>query len=138
MLNSEVWIQLVDFGLVVFIWTIQLVVYPSFRYFPSECLLKWHGVYTGAVSIIVMPLMVTQVVLHGWRINNEFSLFSLLIFILVVSTWLVTFIIFVPLHNKISSDQKLTQSLANLVSYNWIRTFLWSLIFLAGVLTAQK
>lgn len=85
-----------------------------------------------------MPLMVTQVVLHGWRINNEFSLFSLLIFILVVSTWLVTFIIFVPLHNKISSDQKLTQSLANLVSYNWIRTFLWSLIFLAGVLTAQK
>ena len=138
MLNREACIQLIDFGLVVFIWTIQLVVYPSFRYFPSDYLLKWHEVYTGAVSIIVMPLMVTQVVLHGWRLYNEFSLVSLLIFILVVSTWLVTFIFFVPLHNKISSGQELKQSLANLVSYNWGRTVLWSLIFLAGLLTARK
>ena len=138
MLSRNVWIQLVGFGLVIFIWTIQLVVYPSFRYFPSDCLLKWHGVYTGAVSIIVVPLMVTQVVLHGWRLCDEFALVRLLIFILVLSAWLVTFLIFVPLHNKISSDRELTQSLANLVSYNWVRTVLWSLIFLVGVLTARK
>jgi hypothetical protein len=85
-----------------------------------------------------MPLMVTQVVLHGWRLCNEFSLVRLLIFILVASTWLVTFIIFVPLHNKISSNRELTQSLANLVSYNWVRTVLWSLIFLVGALTIRK
>ena len=132
------WIQLVDFGLVVFIWTIQLVVYPSFKYFPSDSLLKWHGIYTGAVSIIVMPLMITQVVLHGWLLYDTLSPSNSLTLILVVSTWAVTFAVFVPLHDKISSNQELTQSLANLVSYNWLRTALWSLIFIVGMLTVRK
>ena len=136
MLNREIWIQLVDFGLLVFIWTIQLVVYPSFKYFPPDALLKWHVTYTGAVSIIVMPLMITQIALHSWRLYDHFSQINLLTLILVASTWLVTFMIFVPLHNKISLNQELTQSLANLVSYNWLRTVLWSLIFLIGMLAA--
>ena len=133
MLSRDIWIQLVDFGLVVFIWTIQLVVYPSFRYFPADSILKWHGVYTGAVSIIVMPLMITQVVLHGWRLYANFSFANLCLLILVASTWIVTFVVFVPLHNKISLNQELAQNVANLASYNWMRTTLWSLIFLGGL-----
>ena len=124
---------MIDFGLLVFIWTIQLVVYPSFRYFPADCLLKWHKTYTGAVSIIVMPLMVTQVFLHGWHVYVNTAWSNWLILSLVVGTWLVTFIVFVPLHNKISLNQDIVQTLANLVSYNWIRTVLWSLIFLLGL-----
>ena len=138
MLNRDVWIQLVDFGLFVFIWTIQLVVYPSFRYFPSDPLLKWHEVYTGAVSIIVVPLMVAQVVLHTWRVCDSFAFGNLLLLLLVVSTWVVTFVVFVPLHNKISLGQELTQSLANLVLYNWIRTALWSLVFLISLFTEHE
>lgn len=138
MLNRHLWIQLIDFGLFVFIWTIQLVVYPSFKYFSANSLLKWHEVYTGAVSIIVMPLMITQVALHILRTYDSFSLINLLILILVMSTWAVTFIVFVPLHNKVSSGQELVQVLANLVAYNWIRTVLWSLIFFAGLFTVRK
>ena len=133
MLNRELWIQLVDFGLLVFIWTIQLVVYPSFRYFPADSLLKWHGTYTSAVSIIVMPLMITQLTLHAWRVYDSFSHGNLLLLLLVIGTWAVTFVIFVPLHNKISLGHELTESLANLVLYNWIRTALWGLIFLIGL-----
>lgn len=138
MLNRELWIPLIDFGLLVFIWTVQLVVYPSFKYFPADALLRWHGVYSGAVSIVVMPLMIAQVALHGWRLYEHLSPGNLLAFILVVSTWLVTFVVFVPLHSKISLDQELAQSLAKLVSYNWIRTGLWSLIFLVGLFIAQN
>jgi hypothetical protein len=133
MLNRELWIQLVDFGLLVFIWTIQLVVYPGFRYFPADSLLKWHGAYTGAVSTIVMPLMITQLTLHTWRVYDSFSLSNLLLLLLVIGTWAITFVIFVPLHNKISLGHELTENLASLVSYNWIRTALWSLIFLIGL-----
>ena len=138
MLDRDIWIQLIDFGLLVFIWTIQLVVYPSFKYFPPSSLSKWHAIYTGSVSIIVIPLMVSQVALHGWRVSDGFSPDRLLTFLLVVSTWVVTFFIFLPLHNRISLNQELTQNLANLVSYNWIRTVLWSLIFFAGLFTVQK
>ncbi len=138
MLNREVWIQLVDFGLLVFIWTIQLTVYPSFRYFSSDSLLKWHGTYTGAVSIIVMPLMITQIILHTWRVYDSFSVSNLLLLVLVVGTWAVTFVVFVPLHHKVSLGYELTESLAHLESYNWIRTALWSLVFLMGVFIGHK
>lgn len=137
-LNREIWIQLVDFGLLVFIWTIQLVVYPSFRYFPAASLMKWHEAYTGAVSIIVMPLMITQVFLHGWRTLENATLVNWLTLTLVISTWLITFAVFIPLHNKISFNQELVQSFENLISYNWIRTGLWSMIFLVGILTVRN
>ena len=133
MLSRDIWIHLTNFGLFVFIWTIQLVVYPSFRYFPAESLLKWHGVYTGAVTVIVMPLMIAQVALHGLRLFDGFSAWNLCSFLLVASTWVVTFFLFVPLHNKISLDQNMAQSVVSLVSYNWIRTALWSLIFFVGL-----
>ena len=100
MLSRDIWIHLINFGLFVFIWTIQLVVYPSFRYFPAESLLKWHGIYTGAVTVIVMPLMIAQVALHGLRLFDGFSSWNLCSFLLVASTWVVTFILFVPLHNN--------------------------------------
>ncbi len=137
MLGREIWIQRIDFGLMVFIWTIQLVVYPSFKYFPTDSLLKWHTTYTGSVSIIVLPLMATQVALHSWRLYDQFLLVNLFAWLLVVSTWVVTFIIFVPLHNKIPLNHALTQNLHSLVTYNWIRTFLWNLIFFIGMFIAK-
>jgi hypothetical protein len=51
---------------------------------------------------------------------------------------LVDFGLFVPLHNKVSLNQELTQNLANFVAYNWFRTALWSLIFLVGLIKVQK
>ena len=136
--DREIWIQLVDFGLLVFIWTIQLVVYPSFRYFSPDSLLKWHAIYTGSVSMIVMPLMVTQVALHGWRLYDDFSWFNLLGLLLVVSTWIVTFVVFLPLHRKISLNHQLPKNLADLVAYNWTRTALWSLICLMDLFMTKK
>jgi hypothetical protein len=138
MVNRDVWIHLVNFGLVIFIWTIQLVVYPSFKYFSADSLLKWHSVYTSAVTVIVMPLMVTQIALHGWRLYNHFSAAHGLMMLLVISTWAVTFVVFVPLHNKIALNQDLVQTLSHLISYNWMRTILWSMIFLVGLFIAQK
>lgn len=138
MLNRELWIQLVDFGLFVFIWTIQLVVYPSFRYYSSDSLLKWHSTYTTTVSIIVLPLMLSQITLHCWRLWSDFSPINLLKVLLVASTWLVTFAIFVPLHNKIALNREIAETLSRLVAYNWIRTGLWSAIFALEMLTVRK
>ncbi|MFQ3270452.1 MAG: hypothetical protein ACI9A1_000767, partial [Lentimonas sp.] len=85
------WIQLIDFGLVVLIWMVQLVVYPSFKYYPASDLLKWHRAYTASMAVVVLPLMLAQLILHGWRLYHEFSFNHGWLMLLVISTWLLTF-----------------------------------------------
>jgi hypothetical protein len=126
-----VWIPLIDFGLVVLIWMVQLVVYPSFKYIPAAALLQWHCCYTARITVVVMPLMIAQVVLHGVRCYDDFSLYNAGLLLLVIATWMTTIFIFVPLHRKISASTMATTTLRSLVGYNWIRTSLWSIIFIA-------
>jgi hypothetical protein len=127
------WIHLIDFGLVILIWLVQLVVYPSFKYYASSDLLQWHRAYTRGITVVVLPLMLAQLLLHGWRVHDAPSLPHVCLLLLVVSTWLTTFTIFVPLHNNIVAGQALSTTLARLVRYNWMRTVLWSVIFLWGL-----
>ena len=127
------WLHLIDFGLLVLIWAVQLLVYPSFKYLSSSALLRWHRTYTPAITVIVMPLMVSQVVLHVLRLYDDFSWAYGLLMMTVLSTWITTFIIFVPLHNTISSNDASPETLDKLIAYNWVRTALWTVIFLAGV-----
>lgn len=80
-----------------------------------------------------MPLMVSQFVLHVLRLYDDFSWPYGLLVMMVLSTWMTTFIMFVPLHNTISSNDASPETLDKLIAYNWVRTVLWTVIFLAGV-----
>ena len=51
---------LLDFGLCILIWMVQLIVYPSFLFFSDNNLFTWHKTYTKAIALIVMPLMLGQ------------------------------------------------------------------------------
>jgi len=126
-----------DAGLLVLIWIVQLVIYPSFVYYDSSNLKKWHAVYTGKITYVVLPLMLSQLVLSCWlTFINNWDLLITINTILVISTWLSTFITFVPLHQKIDqSNQGLSKIVKKLIAKNWLRTFLWTLIF---VLTLIK
>jgi hypothetical protein len=127
------WIYIIDFGLVVLIWMVQLVVYPSFKYFLLSELLNWHRSYTSGITLVVLPLMLAQVILHTVRLYDDLTLINGWMLMLVLSTWVITFTIFVPLHHKITSNQDVTSSLVKLVKYNWLRTMVWSLIFLCDL-----
>ena len=48
---------LIDFGFVVLIWAVQLVIYPSFGFYAKANLFEWHKSYTARVTYIVLPLM---------------------------------------------------------------------------------
>lgn len=52
-----------------------------------------------------------------------------------VVAWMVTFLISVPLHNRLSSAAD-PQTIALLISTNWIRTVAWSIKLL--VLSVQR
>jgi len=120
---------LVDFGLLVLIWIVQLVVYPGFGYYQRESLVKWHRKYTLQITYVVFPLMVTQLLLSGIQLWNMISWYTGSCFLIVIWLWLSTFLQFVPLHNKISEDDFDKKTILQLVQKNWLRTFLWTVLF---------
>jgi len=124
---------LFDAGLVVLIWMIQLVVYPSFLFYKKKDLVEWHKKYTISISYIVIPLMLGQLVLGLQQTIVSFNLFTIIYFLLVLCNWGITFFIFVPLHGKISSGIYKDFLLNKLVSYNWARTTIWTIILTLSI-----
>ncbi len=124
---------LIDFGFVILIWAVQLVIYPSFGYYSKENLYQWHRSYTTRVTFIVLPLMFSQLVLaviQLWQIQNEFTILSAVI---IATLWLQTFLIFVPLHQSIDNNTPVENVCIKLVTKNWMRTILWTLLFLISL-----
>lgn len=124
----------IDFGLVILIWLVQLIIYPSFRYYSPAELAIWHPKYTGLITLVVGPLMLAQVGLIGWELLSRFSIFGLLSALLVGLMWLSTAGQAVPLHNAIAAGDASSETLNRLVAVNWIRTVGWTLVFGLGVI----
>lgn len=132
-LNLEFLSIVVDFGLVVLIWMVQLIVYPSFLFYTPKNLTSWHKKYTPKITVIVAPLMFLQVILNSLNAFFQFNYLAILILGLIALTWLVTFLYFVPLHQKIENDKVSRTQLKELVNFNWIRTALWSLVVILKI-----
>ncbi|MFK7811150.1 MAG: hypothetical protein AB8B59_01575 [Maribacter sp.] len=129
-MNLELLRLLFDSGLLVLIWIVQLVIYPSFQFYRKEDLLKWHKKYTPGISMIVIPLMFGQLitsVLQFMEVRNAFTIGSI---ILIVMVWVITFSQFVPLHGKIAAGKANEIHLKQMLNRNWTRTFLWTIIFI--------
>ncbi len=120
---------LVDFGLVVLIFLVQLCIYPAFTFFESENLKKWHETYTHRITMVVLPLMLSQLVISIYQIIHDVNLFTTSYLVLVGSSWLVTFIVYVPLHQKIDKEKNRKYFSLKIVKLNWWRVGLWCLIF---------
>jgi hypothetical protein len=119
---------IVDFGLVVLTWIVQLVIYPSFRYYAVKDLKSWHPKYTRRITIVVFPLMIFQLMLHSYFAFESPTILVIITALLVVFNWLITFIFAVPLHGKIDTGQDPTILIDQLIYVNWVRTGLWNLI----------
>jgi len=121
---------LVDFGLMVLIWMVQLLIYPSFAYYSGEALLRWHKKYTPRITVVVLPLMLGQLILYGALIQEVKTVYAIGSFCIVLLLWLLTFAVFVPLHKSITNGSHTEDSLRKLTAYNWARTLLWTVLFL--------
>jgi hypothetical protein len=122
----------VDFGLVVLIWIVQLIIYPSFRYYNPAELAMWHSKYTDLITVIVAPLMFMQVGVVGWELLNRFSWAVALSAALVGLMWASTAFQAVPIHNAIATGDTSAETVARLVQVNWVRTVGWTIIFALG------
>ena len=83
----------IDFGAVVLIWMVQLIIYPSFVYYADKDLLKWHIPYTQRVTFIVAPIMFSQTGIIAYQTFTEFNYLNLLSAVICGSLWLLTFFV---------------------------------------------
>lgn len=125
---------LADFGLLVLIWLVQLIIYPGFRYVSSEDFQAWHSRYTFLISLFVVPLMLGQAVIVMVQLILFPSWPVVCVATLLVLVWLNTFFQAVPAHNQLAAGRELAQTIERLIRVNWIRTLLWTLIFGFGLL----
>lgn len=119
---------MVDFGVFIMIWLVQLVVYPAFQYFNHSNLERWHHHYTKGITIVVMPLMVSQLVLHSYILYQEKSPVEVITLALVLAAWYITFVHAVPLHNKISMRTDIEDSIKSLIQFNLGRALIWTVV----------
>lgn len=121
---------LCDFGILVLIWLVQLIVYPSFQYVAEQHFRQWHYRYTGLITLFVAPLMFGQVLLyaleimfHGWHWIVAVNL------PLIAIAWLATALLSVPCHDRMQKRGYDKSVISRLVNTNWIRTFVWTAVF---------
>lgn len=125
---------LIDFGMVVVLWLVQLVIYPGFLTCDLTKLVEWHRSYTNRVAWIIIPLMFAQLPLVAWltwRAPTEANLAALGC---LLASWLLTFAVAVPLHRKIDKGDTSSETIQRLIKTNWPRTMLWTAVFLLGML----
>ena len=124
------WRLLTDFGLVVLIWLVQLIIYPSFRHMSEATIKSWHPRYTGLISLFVIPLMFGQVGLHVQALLGDGDWRNWIAAALILVCWLSTFLQAVPLHGQLDQLADSAHAREQLVRVNWPRSICWSLVFL--------
>ena len=117
-----------DVGLLVLTWMIQLIVYPSFLFYTAKELIAWHKMYTKAIALIVIPLMLGQLGITIYQVFLEQNTYTSTSIVLVVFIWGITLLKFAPMHQQISEGNTHIQLLKKLVQNNWIRTIIWTIL----------
>ena len=119
----------INFGLVVLIWLVQLIIYPGMRGWQRSSFVALHQTYTRRISLVVGPLMLAQAVLGFAMVLGSTGGKAVVQLLLVAGVWLVTITCSVPMHRRLvhGYDEK---AVDKLIATNWLRTAGWSLISL--------
>lgn len=125
----------VDFGMLVLIWLVQLIIYPSFEFSAKETFIHWHARYSGLITVVVLPLMFGQLGLTLYYLTLDRSWATIACVGLIAFCWMVTFTLSVPAHNQLQSLGNQTEIVRWLVLTNWLRTAGWTMISVLSLRT---
>lgn len=114
------------FALFGLIWTIQLVHYPMFKYVEAPHWPRFHGLHSRNITFVVFPLMLIELLTALQLFVKESTSTNLIFVVCAGLTWLLTILLFVPLHGKVS-NRPLPNIFDKLVAYNWTRVLAWTI-----------
>ena len=115
----------------------QIVSYPLFLKVEVDNFSIFHDDYVSRISFIAVPVMLGELFISTlvYYYFNTFLGFMILLSIILI--FISTFIIQVPLHNKLKLANNRKQ-IIKLVNTNWIRTFLWIVKSIFSILIIFK
>lgn len=125
---------LLDFGMLVILWLVQLVIYPSFLRCELIQLVDWHRAYKSRVAWVIIPVMFTQLPLVAWLSWTTPNTANYCALGALVLCWILTFAVSVPLHRRIDAGDTGAVTVGRLIRTNWPRTILWTAAFVFGLL----
>lgn len=114
------------------IWMVQLCHYPLLKKIPAKVFEAYQTKNMQLTTWVVIPAMllelISQSALVYLALTTELATKSLHLLSAgcLISVWASTFLLQVPLHQKLSQRKSLDDINA-LVQSNWIRTFFWTL-----------
>lgn len=107
----------------------QFISYPLLKSIPKDSFTDYHATYTGYIAPLVGPLMVFElIVISILTFQDPTNTIHIASAALVIMIWLSTFLIQVPLHNKLSKSYH-AERINSLIHSNWIRTLSWTVKF---------
>lgn len=119
----------INFGLVVLIWLVQLIIYPGMRGWQRTSFVELHNAYTRRMSLVVGPLMLAQAGLALGMVFGSSGGKAVIQVLLVAGVWLVTISCSIPMHRRLLHGYD-ERAVDHLIATNWLRTAGWSLISL--------
>lgn len=125
---------LLDFGMLVILWLVQGVIYPSFLKCEPGKLVSWHRAYTSRVAWLIIPVMFGQLPVVAWHSWSRPNMANGCALGALVLCWILTFAVSVPLHRKIDAGDTSALIVRRLIRTNWPRTILWTAAFVFGLL----
>lgn len=111
------------FGLIL---TTQIVSYPLFIKVKSSNFSDYHSAYVNRISLIVIPVMLSEfflAVLLLFYSNSPLVLYNFILCLLILVT---TYLFQVPIHNNIKFESN-KLIFDKLINTNWVRTIFWFL-----------
>jgi hypothetical protein len=116
------------FGL---IWFVQIVHYPLFLRIAEEDFTAFEAEHARRTGYVAAPLMIVELLssfalVYGpWRPASIPGMQAVAGAGLTALTWASTFLLSVPLHNRLHRGFNRT-AIHRLVATNWVRTVLWT------------
>ena len=120
------------------IWFVQVVHYPLMRAVMTSEFPMYSQNHVRLTGYVVAPLMLIELATAVWLIFITPSETPIWLWLINLATilflWLSTFLIQVPIHNKLVQGRD-EAAIDKLVRTNWIRTILWTsrVVFLCFV-----
>lgn len=124
---------LINFGMLILIWLVQVIIYPSMRYWDSARFRQSHSWYTKKITLFIILLMPLQAALSCLQFYSSQSFISLIQLFSIAIAWLVTFAISVPTHRKLGFGYA-TETIEYLIKTNWLRTISWTIVSVADLI----
>jgi hypothetical protein len=108
------------------IWYVQLVHYPSFQAIEANKFCKFHAEHSRNTTLLVLIPMLLELTSALSLVWKSPSGAHLVLGALTLLTWALTFLVSVPLHNRLASGKD-REVIARLIRSNWPRTLTWTL-----------